>query len=274
SVGRVLLPAGLATAASRKFTATPDAPHIPAFSLVRDPAADDAATHELDGTGTVIIHRIGDVAAIPLAAAEDHEFDTLPLGRIGTNPDDANAAYFVETRLHAIARRADMLGAPGSFVTAELGLRGPTIPDTGYPGSEQSDHLNWDDEGYLRTAISGKPSAIDNARLVPGSPLSDVLSVCGLPVSAGELDALCCAHHAIADAAVVSAGDTELGTRLCALIVPKAGETVTLDDLAGYLHGIDIAPHKIPIELRIVTKIPRDTDGRILRFPDLDRAAA
>ncbi len=271
TVGRVLLPAGLAAAASHRLGGVDDAAQ-PALSLVREPNAAETGGH--DRSGTVIITRIGDIAAIPQAAEVDREPGALPLGSIGARPDDAEAACFLETRLHAIARRADSFGAPDAVVTAELGLRGPTIPDAGYPDAAGSAPLDWDEQGFLRTAMSARPSAVDTARFCPGSPLSDIVSVGGMAVAAEELDALCCAHSAVADAAVVALGDGRLGMRLCALVVPKAGETVTLDDLAAHLQSVDVAPHKIPVELRTVIRIPRGDDGRILRFTEIDRAAA
>ena len=273
--GRMLLPAGLATATHRllgddKGRTTPA---TPAFSLIEAGDESHALQQEPPARpGTVRIHRIGDFAAIPQAVAEGED-GALALGKWPPVNDDTGA-WFLETRLSAFNRQGEAGPDRKSFTVGELRLRGPSIPDAAFPASGKDGFPCWDDEAFLRTGISGRLHAIDRARIVVGAPIGDMMSISGTSIAIAEIETLCASHEAIADAAILPLSDPVLGSRLRLVMVPRSGKRPTLEDIAAFLRARNVAPHKIPVEMRIVAELPRDERGRIARKALLDRIAA
>ena len=87
-----------------------------------------------------------------------------------------------------------------------------------------------------------------------------------MSIEPGEIEALLSGHPKIDKAAVVGFPDPLLGERACAFVVPRNGETVTLDEVSGYLRAQRIATFKIPERLEVIAELP-------LRGDKIDRAA-
>ncbi|MGQ9485154.1 MAG: hypothetical protein ACUVSA_09335 [Desulfosoma sp.] len=47
--------------------------------------------------------------------------------------------------------------------------------------------------------------------------------------------------------------------------MPKPGQTVTLEDLTGYMKDQGVATYKLPERLELVEAIPRNPVGKILK---------
>ncbi len=58
--------------------------------------------------------------------------------------------------------------------------------------------------------------------------------------------------------------DTRLGEKSCAFVIPKAGESVELEDLCSFLRG-SVATFKLPERLEVTGHIPRTALGKIRR---------
>ena len=56
-----------------------------------------------------------------------------------------------------------------------------------------------------------------------------------------------------------------LGERACAVVVPRTGQAVTLDELVAYLRGLGIATFKLPERLELRDELPRNPLGKILK---------
>ncbi len=59
--------------------------------------------------------------------------------------------------------------------------------------------------------------------------------------------------------------DAVLGERICAVIVPKAGCTVTVEDLQDHFRSRELAVFKWPERVRIVARLPRNPLGKVIR---------
>lgn len=60
--------------------------------------------------------------------------------------------------------------------------------------------------------------------------------------------------------------DARLGERLCACIVPRAGETVEFAEMVSFLRG-KIATYKWPEYLEILDDLPRTPTGKVQKGP-------
>ncbi len=87
----------------------------------------------------------------------------------------------------------------------------------------------------------------------------------GMNISPAELDALVESHPAIQEAAVFGIPDEVLGERVSAAVVPKPGESVTLEDIVAHLKTLQVASYKWPQDLVLMEALPRNALGKVLR---------
>jgi malonyl-CoA/methylmalonyl-CoA synthetase len=114
--------------------------------------------------------------------------------------------------------------------------------------------------GWFRT---GDVAVVeDGAYRLLGRTSTDIIKTGGYKVSALEIEDAVRANPAVADCAVVGLPDDEWGQRVCSFVelVPEA--ELTLAGLRERLKG-DLAPYKIPRDLRIVAALPRNAMGKV-----------
>lgn len=111
------------------------------------------------------------------------------------------------------------------------------------------DHGRLDDDGYLY--VSGRAD--------------DLVLVGAENVYLGEVEKALLAHDDLLDAAVVAVADDALMTTLHAYVVPRAGTTVDERALRGHCRG-QLPPAKRPQAFHVVTDLPRNEAGKLLRF--------
>lgn len=86
-----------------------------------------------------------------------------------------------------------------------------------------------------------------------------------MKISAAELEGFVAGHTKVADVAVVAYPDEMLGERACAVVVPRPGQTVTLEEIVAYLRDLGIATFKLPERLELRDELPRNPLGKILK---------
>lgn len=149
----------------------------------------------------------------------------------------------------------------GSNEEGELRVKGPQVC-LGYLDSSL-DADAFDDEGWFRTGDLG---IIDDGGWVSiTGRLKDIIIRKGENISAKEIEDLLHAHPAVADAAVIGLPDDRSGERACAVIVLREGQTLTLPEMVAYLRDHQLSMHKIPEQLEIVTMLPRNPTGKVLK---------
>ncbi|MFG2001106.1 class I adenylate-forming enzyme family protein [Spirillospora sp. NPDC048911] len=149
-------------------------------------------------------------------------------------------------------------GRPG-----ELRVKGPQV-FAGYLNASQL-ASPFDDQGYLRSGdifeIAGDRHQfiryIDRAK--------DLVIRGGMNIAAAELEALIAGHPAVAEVAVIGYPDEVLGEKICAVVVPSPGTTLTLDALVAYLRDLRIASYKLPERLELREALPRNPVGKVLK---------
>lgn len=70
------------------------------------------------------------------------------------------------------------------------------------------------------------------------------------------------AHPAVQDCLVAGVPDERWGQRVCALVEPRDGHTVSLEELQVHARGA-LAGYKIPRALRLVERIERHPTGKV-----------
>jgi non-ribosomal peptide synthetase component E (peptide arylation enzyme) len=72
-------------------------------------------------------------------------------------------------------------------------------------------------------------------------------------------------HPKVLDVAAVAMPDEILGEKVCIYVVPREGQSVALADVAAFMKEKGIAAYKIPERLEVVSAIPRNPVGKILK---------
>ncbi len=226
--------------------------HAPRCALRRLCAVWSASEPSLPlalGTGALLFdfYPLGDLASVVLRRDARTHHAPLPLGPIKVG-DDGDGAVFVETRL----------GRGGGAHDGELLLRGPVVPQ-GARG-----RLAPDSDGFVATGLHAEIEE-SNPNCVRLKQDPELLHHGGFAIAASELDGLYQAFPGFLDAACFVLPDPILGERIFAAVSPKAGETVSLEELHEFLADRQVAPYKFPDKILVVRDIPRDAHGRILR---------
>ena len=168
---------------------------------------------------------------------------------------------FIETKLIDPLTKSVVTqkGKPG-----ELYYKGPGV----FPGYYKRDDLNeksFDGEGFFKTgdlfAIEGEN--LDRYRFC--GRVKDLIIRGGQNISSEEIENLLQGHPAVEEVAAIGVPDQRLGERTCVYVVPKANETITLENIVTFLKEKDIAVYKLPEILEIIDKLPRNPVGKVLK---------
>ena len=130
-----------------------------------------------------------------------------------------------------------------------------------------------DSEGWWRTGDLGRLD--DHGYLRVTGRLKDIIIRGGFNISAREVEEALLQHPAIANVALVGLADPVVGERACAVIVPRRGVKVTLEELYDYLTAErKIAVWKVPERIEFVEDFPVTATGKIQKFALRERYQA
>jgi cyclohexanecarboxylate-CoA ligase len=115
---------------------------------------------------------------------------------------------------------------------------------------DTGDLATMDANGYIR--ISGRSK--------------DVIIRGGENIPVFEVEALLYKHPAVAQVAIVAYADERLGERACAVVVPKAGQTLDLAGMVDFLKSQKVALQYIPERLIVRDAMPATPSGKIQKF--------
>ncbi|QRG09043.1 cyclohexanecarboxylate-CoA ligase [Xanthobacter dioxanivorans] len=127
------------------------------------------------------------------------------------------------------------------------------------PGLAQVDQDGWfdtgdiarmDADGYIRIAGRSKDIIIRGGENIPVVEVENILFK----------------HPAIAAVAVVGYPDPRLGERACAFVMPRAGMSITFEEMVAYLKAQKMAVQYIPERLEVVAALPQTPSGKIQKF--------
>ena len=88
----------------------------------------------------------------------------------------------------------------------------------------------------------------------------------GENISALEVENHLYAHPKVADVAVIGLPDAASGERVCAVVVSTDHtEPLTFDDMIEHLRTEGLMTQKLPEQLELVTELPRNPTGKVLK---------
>ncbi|MFG1923223.1 AMP-binding protein [Cryptosporangium sp. NPDC048952] len=144
----------------------------------------------------------------------------------------------------------------------ELHVRGPEL-FLGYLDSSLNDDA-FTADGWFRTGDLARIDA-DGYVEITGRK-KDIIIRSGENISAKEIEDQLFEHPQVAEVAIVSSPDPVVGERVCAVVVPRPGRSVTLGELVGWLEARRMARQKLPERLLLVNELPRNASGKVQKF--------
>jgi len=148
--------------------------------------------------------------------------------------------------------------APGEV--GELLARGPYTL-RGYFGVPEYNARAFTSDGFYRSGDLMRLHPSGNY-IVEGRK-KDLINRGGEKISAEEIENLILTHPAVQNVACVPMPDPVLGERMCAYVIIRAGQSLTLQQLAVYLLEQEIAKHKLPERMEIVDEFPLSPFGKV-----------
>lgn len=143
-------------------------------------------------------------------------------------------------------------------VSGEIWVRGSNL-FTGYWNDPEATAAAFHDEWY-RTGDVGYLD--EQGYCYISDRLKDLIISGGENIYPAELEAVLGQHPAIAEIAVIGRPDTTWGEVPVAMVVPAAGEELTIESLRDWCAG-RLARFKHPHELRLVETLPRTALGKV-----------
>ena len=154
-------------------------------------------------------------------------------------------------------RRRLAAGASG-----EIGMRGPSLL-LGYLGEPEGKSNLMTPDGFFLSGDIGQILPNGHVKIVGRK--KDMINRGGYKIDPSEVEELICRHPAIAKAVVVGYPDRLYGERACAVVEPRPGEALALDDMTGFLLAQGLSKEKLPERLELRDALPLSPDGKILK---------
>jgi acyl-CoA synthetase (AMP-forming)/AMP-acid ligase II len=171
-------------------------------------------------------------------------------------------SQWLQTRL-VDSDTGEVVDTPGR--QGELRVKGPNVFH-GYFRAPELNAAAFDAEGFYRTGdvfeIAGDRAQY--YRFVGRT--KDIVIRGGMNISAAEVESLIQGHPKVREVAVIGQPDARLGERVCAVVVPHEGQTLTLAELVAWLRDeVHVAVYKLPEHLVLSAGLPRNPTGKVLK---------
>jgi non-ribosomal peptide synthetase component E (peptide arylation enzyme) len=138
-------------------------------------------------------------------------------------------------------------GSPG-----QLWFRGPHAP-AGYYRDPESTAPVFDKDGWTTTGDIVKSE--EGCLWIMGRS-KDMIIRGGQNIYPAEIEGILNEHPKVANVAIVGYPDKEMGERACAYVVPKAGQTLTKEEMVSFLKEKKLAAFKLPERLEVMDALP------------------
>jgi 2,3-dihydroxybenzoate-AMP ligase len=142
----------------------------------------------------------------------------------------------------------------------ELTVRGPYTL-RGYFGVPEYNARQFTPDGFYRSGDLMRMHPSGNY-VVEGRK-KDLINRGGEKISAEEVENLILMHPAVQNVACVPMPDANMGEKMCAFVILKSGQDLTLKALVDFLMTKEIAKFKLPERLEQLSEFPVSTFGKV-----------
>ncbi len=144
-------------------------------------------------------------------------------------------------------------------VEGELAAKGPGI-FTGYFRNPQANMQSFTPDGFFR---SGDLAVIEESGLIRiTGRIKDIIIRGGENIAARDVEDVISGHAAVEYVAAVGMPDPDLGEVICAVIKPKPGRSVTLEEITTYMTEQGAAKAILPARVEVVAEMPLTAAGK------------
>jgi malonyl-CoA/methylmalonyl-CoA synthetase len=203
-------------------------------------------------TGQTILERYGMTETLMNAGARLGD-EVIP-GRVGPPLPG------VELRLIGEDDGAG-IDATDDETIGEIAVRGPNLFQ-GYLNRPDATEESMRD-GWFMTGDLATRNEAGSLKLV-GRKSTDLIKSGGYRIGAGEIEGALLEHPAVAEVAVTSAPDDDLGERIVAWVVVEPGRDATADELSNHVANL-LTKHKRPREVHFLDELPRNDMGKVMK---------
>ncbi|MDR1968168.1 MAG: long-chain fatty acid--CoA ligase [Burkholderiaceae bacterium] len=166
----------------------------------------------------------------------------------------------------ALLTEIKIIDAAGEQVTqarqpGEVCVRGANVTK-GYWNQPGATRAAFTADGWFRTGDVGYLD--EEGFLYICDRLKDMIITGGENVYPAEVESVLYDHPDIAEVAVIGTPDERWGEHVVAVVAPKPGASITLEDLQAFAEK-RLARYKLPRELRLVEALPRNPTGKVLK---------
>ena len=201
--------------------------------------------------GLVFCQGYGLTETSPFSALLTPEWAVSKLGSAGQPP------LYSDTRIVDDHNRELPAGERG-----EICLRGPNIMK-GYWNRPDATAEAIDTEGWFH---SGDVGYVDeDGFLFICDRLKDMVISGGENVYPAEVESVLYKHESIAEVAVLGLPDDKWGEAVTAVVALHEGKSLTLEELRAFAEP-HLAKYKLPLRLHLVSALPRNPAGKVLKF--------
>jgi fatty-acyl-CoA synthase len=158
--------------------------------------------------------------------------------------------------------------APGSDAPLPPGQSGELMVSghgvmKGYYKKPQETAAVLSPDGWLRSGDLAMQTPDDYYRIT--GRIKDMIIRGGENISPREIEEFLYTHPQVADVQVVGVPDERLGEEVCAWVRPKAGASLTDEEVRRFCHG-RIAQFKVPRHVFFVDEYPTTVTGKVQKF--------
>ncbi len=189
-------------------------------------------------------------------------------GGVTTCPPDADPAKRFETDgLPCDGMELKVVDADGTTVPpgteGELLVRGPMVAKGYYHQPQLTEELFLAD-GFFRTGDQARMDT-DGYIKITGR-IKDLIIRGGVNISPVDIESVLFSHPKISNAAVVGMPDPRLGERICAFVIPTAGERIDSAEIEAWIADAGLAKQKWPERIELVDAFPMTPSGKVQKF--------
>ncbi|KRF13865.1 acyl-CoA synthetase [Nocardioides sp. Soil797] len=184
---------------------------------------------------------------------------------VATRADGSRRAGWVGVPIEGVQTR--LRAEDGSDVPRDgesvgrLEVRGSTL-FSGYLNRPDATAESFTEDGWF---VTGDVAVLDpgGAHRIVGRESVDLIKSAGYRIGAGEIESTLSGHPAVAECAVVGVPDDDLGQRIVAHVVLRAGRPAPdPTELTAYV-GEHLSAHKRPRAVVFVDALPRNEMGKV-----------